>query len=151
MNRQHNHDRSDSISRSSGSLASQQAMEMVERHHHQSNGQLHHNHNHHHHHNNSPRLSVSDETRSHRLDLYSVPVFILEALVLIALANGAYYLHYEYYIEPFVSGFYCDDISLRQKFAKSEFTTQFIQEENELIVLALLIAVPITLVSLKYI
>lgn len=129
-----NNDNLDSISRStrSGSLSSQQAAEMV------TSGQ-----HHHHHH----QRRQANESRPHSLDLYSVPVFILELLVLVGLGFAAYYLHYEYYIEPYLSGFYCDDITIRQQFAKSEFTRQFIQRENELVVLTLLIAVPVTIVS----
>lgn len=142
MNRHsHNHiDNSDSVSRSSGSLASQQAVEMVTA----GNAGQHHNlHNSSHQHSNRQL----DESRPHRLDLYSVPVFIVESFVLAALAFIAYYLHYEYYIEPFVFGFYCDDNSLGQKFSKSEFTEQFIKQDHELTVLCLLIAVPVTMVS----
>lgn len=146
MNR-HNHiDNSDSVSRSSGSLASQQAVEMANGAGHQLQQQQQHNHNQRH---SAHGARQADESRPHRLDLYSVPVFILEVLVLAALAFVAYYLHYEYYIEPFVFGFYCDDSSLGHKFAKSEFTEQFIKHDHELTVLCLLIAVPITMVSFR--
>lgn len=85
--------------------------------------------------------------RPHKLDLYSIPVFLLESLILSALGYAAYFLHFQYKLAPLLSGFYCDDISLRQSFSESKFTQQFIQPDNELTVLVLLIVVPIVVVS----
>lgn len=82
----------------------------------------------------------------HKLDLYSLPVFCLELLILIGLAFSAYYIHFVHYIEPMVSGFYCDDINYRQRYQQSELTKQFQQPQNELTVLALLLATPISFI-----
>lgn len=60
------------------------------------------------------------ESRSHKLDLYSIPVFLLEVIVLAGLAYAAYYIHFEYQHEPLISGFYCDDTSYRHNYDRSD-------------------------------
>lgn len=87
------------------------------------------------------------QQRPHKLDLYSIPVFLLECIILTALGYAAYFLHFQYKLEPLLSGFYCDDISLRQKFSENRLTQQFIESDRELTVLALLLAVPLAVVS----
>lgn len=82
-----------------------------------------------------------------KLDLYSIPVFILELGILIGLGFSAHYIHFQYKHEPYLSGFYCDDISLRNEYTESKLTEQFTRPDNELVVLALLLAVPIIVVS----
>lgn len=89
----------------------------------------------------------SDTPRPHRLDLYSIPVFILEVFVLALLALSAYFIHNLYYLEPLVTGFYCDDKSYRNVFKESDLTKHLVHEQDELTVLGLLIAIPITFVS----
>lgn len=86
--------------------------------------------------------------RSHKLDLYSIPVFLLEALVLIGLAYLGQYVHFQYNHKPLISGFYCDDISYRQQFVETKLTRLFSQPQNELTVVVLLLAIPIVLVSM---
>ena len=81
-----------------------------------------------------------------KLDLYSIPVFILEVIILIGLAYSAHFIHFQYKHEPYLSGFYCDDISLRNEYTESKLTQQFTQPDNEIVVLALLLAVPIIVV-----
>lgn len=90
----------------------------------------------------------SEHSRPHRLDLYSVPVFILEVLVLSVLVLFAYFIHYLYYLEPLVTGFYCDDTALRNNFHETDLTKHLIQVQDQVIILALLIAIPITFVSI---
>lgn len=90
---------------------------------------------------------ATNEARPHRLDLYSIPVFLLELLVLGGLAYSAYFIHFQYKHEPLISGFYCDDISLRQHFVESKIIQQFSRQDNELVIVVLFLAVPVVLVS----
>lgn len=85
--------------------------------------------------------------KSHKLDLYSIPVFLLEVLVLIGLAFLAHYIHFQYHYKPLISGFYCDDMSYRHQFVETKLTRIFSEEDNELTAIALILAVPIVLVS----
>lgn len=82
-----------------------------------------------------------------KLDLYSIPVFLIETLILLVLTYSAYYLHFQYKPDPYLSGFYCDDISLRHEYSETKLTEQFNKPDNELVVLSLLLAVPIIVVS----
>lgn len=91
----------------------------------------------------------SNNDKSHKLDLYSIPVFLLEVLVLIGLAYFAQYVHFQYHHRPLLSGFYCDDISYRQQFVETKLTRMFSQQQNELTLVALLLVVPIVLVSIS--
>lgn len=88
--------------------------------------------------------------RPHKLDLYSIPVFLLEVVVLVGLAYLAHFVHFQAKFEPLISGFYCDDISLRQHFIETKFIQQFTRPDNEIVVLALLLAVPIVTVGCLY-
>lgn len=88
-----------------------------------------------------------DAHQSDKLDLYSVPVFVLELLLLIGLAFAAHHIHFQYKHEPYLTGFYCDDISIRHEFHESKLTEQFEHSDNELVVLSLLLIVPIVVVS----
>lgn len=92
-------------------------------------------------------LEQQQQNRPHKLDYYSIPVFLLEVIVLLGLTYSAYYIHFQYKHEPNVSGFYCDDTTLRQHFVQTNFVRSFIKEDNEIVVIGLLLAVPITLVS----
>lgn len=94
-----------------------------------------------------PIASPAGLGRPHKLDLYSIPVFLLEVLVLCCLAAAAYYIHFQYHHEPLLSGFYCDEVALRHTFTEDKFIQQFSREDTEQVVLALLLAVPIVLVS----
>lgn len=85
--------------------------------------------------------------RSHRLDLYSVPVFLLELALLAGLAYSAYFVHFQLRYEPLVSGFYCDDVAYRQQYVESPFTKFLSNRNNEPVALALALAVPVVLVS----
>lgn len=89
----------------------------------------------------------SNTDKSHKLDLYSIPVFLLEVLVLIGLAYFGHYVHFQYHHKPLLSGFYCDDISYRQQFVETKLTRVFSQPQNELTMVSLLLVVPIVLVS----
>lgn len=84
-----------------------------------------------------------------KLDLYSLPVFLLEFIVLTGLTYSAHYLHFQYKPDPYLSGFYCDDINLRHEYTESKLTEQFNKPDNELVVLSLLMAVPIIVVSIS--
>lgn len=95
-------------------------------------------------------LGGSRRNRPHKLDLYSVPVFLLEVIVLAGLVYGAYYLHFQYDHKPLISGFYCDDISYRQQFLDRNLAQGFTRQDNELVVLSLLLAVPIVTVSIVF-
>lgn len=88
-------------------------------------------------------------TKQYKIDLYSIPVFLLEVIILLLLAYSAYYIHFQYKHEPLINGFYCDDISYRQQFAESTLTKKFILKSDELTVTALLLAVPIVVVSIQ--
>lgn len=88
-----------------------------------------------------------DIHQSDKLDLYSVPVFVLELLLLIGLAFAAHHIHFQYKHEPYLTGFYCDDISIRHEFHESKLTEQFEHNDNELVVLSLLLVMPIVVVS----
>jgi hypothetical protein len=85
--------------------------------------------------------------QSDKLDLYSVPVFVLELIILVGLAFAAHHIHFQYKHEPYLTGFYCDDISIRHDFRESKLVEQFARPDNELVVLSLLLAVPIVVVS----
>lgn len=92
---------------------------------------------------------VRRRQRPHALDLYSIPVFLLELVLLGALGVFAYMLHFEWRPAPFLSGIYCDDQELNHEFRASPFASeQFLSRDKETMVLALLLAVPITVVSL---
>mgnify|MGYP003729643463 CR=1 FL=1 len=84
--------------------------------------------------------------RSHKLDLYSIPVFFLELLVLTGLGYSAYYLHFQHNHDPFVSGFYCDDISYRQQYLESKLTQHFSKRHNEITIVILLLTVPLVFI-----
>jgi len=86
--------------------------------------------------------------RAHKLDLYSIPVFLLESLLLAGLAYLAYFVHFQYKLKPMISGFYCDDSSLRQEFSETKLTKQFDHRDNEMTLIILLIVVPIVIVSI---
>lgn len=85
--------------------------------------------------------------KPHKLDLYSIPVFLLEVIILLGLAYLAHFLHFQYKHEPLISGFYCDDTAYRQHFIESNFSKAFSDEKNELPSVALALVVPIVLVS----
>lgn len=101
---------------------------------------------HHHHRSGSQGNQNQLEPRNHKLDLYSIPVFLLELLVLCGLAYGAYYSHFQYKHSPMINGFYCDDTSYRQEYQETAWTKQFNGKEEELYVLLTLLAVPILLI-----
>lgn len=46
--------------------------------------------------------------KQYKIDLYSVPVFVLEILILAGLAYAAFLIHFHYSVlhQPFISGFY---------------------------------------------
>lgn len=88
-----------------------------------------------------------DAHQPDKLDLYSVPVFVLELIILIGLAFSAHYIHFQHKHEPYLTGFYCDDISLRHEYRESKLTEQFTRPDNELVVLSLLLVVPLVVVS----
>ena len=88
-----------------------------------------------------------DAHQSDKLDLYSVPVFVLELVILVGLAFAAHHIHFQYKREPYLTGFYCDDISIRHEFRESTMVEQFSRPDNELVVLSLLLIVPIVVVS----
>lgn len=89
---------------------------------------------------------TAQERRPHKLDLYSIPVFLLELGVLVCLGLFAHFVHFQYKHEPNLSGFYCDDYTLRHNYVESKLLRQFTEADNELVVLALLLAVPIVLI-----
>lgn len=89
-----------------------------------------------------------DAHQSDKLDLYSVPVFVLELIILVGLAFAAHHIHFQYKHEPYLTGFYCDDISIRHEYRESKLAEQFSRPDNELVVLSLLLAVPIVVVSM---
>lgn len=88
-----------------------------------------------------------DAHQSDKLDLYSVPVFVLELVILVGLAFTAHHIHFQYKHEPYLTGFYCDDISIRHEYRESKLAEQFSRPDNELVVLSLLLVVPIVVVS----
>lgn len=90
------------------------------------------------------------KSRPHKVDLYSIPVFCLELIVLAGLAFAAYFIHFQYQHEPLISGFYCDDVAFRQQPIDSLVASQFSKLDNELTVVVLLIAIPIVIVSLSF-
>ena len=91
--------------------------------------------------------AVGGGRRAHKLDLYSIPVFLLECLAIAGLAYAAYFIHFQYKLKPLLSGFYCDDISLRQSFSENAYTKLFRRPDNELMMLGGLLVVPLMVVS----
>lgn len=89
----------------------------------------------------------SGTRRAHKVDLYSIPVFCLELIILAGLGFAAYYIHFEYPHEPLLSGFYCDDLSYQKQPLDTLITKQFSKIDNELTVSALVATVPIVIVS----
>lgn len=89
--------------------------------------------------------------RTHKVDLYSIPVFCLELIILVGLAFVAYSIHFEYQHEPLLSGFYCDDLSYRKQPLDTLITKQFTKTDNELTLTALAVVVPIVIVSIDQI
>lgn len=85
--------------------------------------------------------------KPHKLDLYSIPVFLLEVIVLLGLAYLAAFIHFQYHHASYISGFYCDDTSFRQQFTNSNYTKYFSDKDLELATVVLLLAVPIVLVG----
>lgn len=61
-------------------------------------------------------VTNSRKTARQKTDYYSVPVFIFELLALSATAFFIYWFHYEHQEDAWLSGFYCDDFSLKQAF-----------------------------------
>lgn len=92
--------------------------------------------------------SPDSKSRSHKVDLYSIPVFCLEIIILAGLAFAAYFIHFQYQHEPLISGFYCDDVAFRQQPIDSLVATQFSKFDSELTVVVLLLAIPIVIVSM---
>lgn len=91
--------------------------------------------------------ATNGRQQTKHLDYYSIPVFLLECIVLCALAYLAYYLHFEHEHEPQISGFYCDEAAYRQQLIETKFTKQFSVRDNELVVVVALLAIPIVIVS----
>lgn len=87
------------------------------------------------------------EGQSDKLDLYSIPVFLIELLILLGLAYAAHFIHFQHKPEPYLTGFYCDDIDFRHQYSESKLTEQFNKPDNELVLLAILLAAPILVVS----
>lgn len=95
-------------------------------------------------------VTMDSPHSSSKLDLYSIPVFLLEVVILIGLAFAAHYIHFQHKHEPYLTGFYCDDISLRHEYHDSKLTEQFTRPDNELVILGLLLVVPIVMVSVNH-
>lgn len=88
--------------------------------------------------------------KKHKLDLYSIPVFLLEVLILCALSYAAQFIHFQYHNDSFVDGFYCDDTTLRQHYKDDgSFVQLFNQKQNEATFVVIVAMVPIILVSIK--
>lgn len=85
--------------------------------------------------------------RSHKLDLYSIPVFLLEVIILICLAYLAQFIHFQYQHDSMPAGFYCDDISYRQNRIEDKFIQIFSHKRDELTFVAGILVVPVVLVS----
>lgn len=86
---------------------------------------------------------------SYKLDLYSIPVFLLEVIILIGLGYSAYYLHLERQHEPLVSGFYCDDVAYRHRLIESNVIKRLTRKESELTLLIVVFTIPIVIVSIS--
>lgn len=87
--------------------------------------------------------------KSYKIDLYSIPVFLVELAVLAGLAYVAYLFHFQYTPEPFISGFYCDDISYRQRYNPARYTKKFDHQLDMLTIISLLAVAPVLMVSIK--
>lgn len=84
--------------------------------------------------------------KSYRIDLYSIPVFLIELAVLAGLAYAAFILHFQFKPEPFVSGFYCDDTTYRQHYDSTRWTKKFDRQLDLLTIVSLLAVAPILMV-----
>lgn len=85
---------------------------------------------------------------TYKLDLYSIPVFILEVIILLSLGFTAFFIHCKFKHEPLVTGVYCDDTAYRQSFNQSKFTDLFIVKEEEFMFIICLLIIPIIMVSI---
>lgn len=87
--------------------------------------------------------------KQHKLDLYSIPVFLLEVIILIGLAYLAQFVHFQLQHDSMPAGFYCDDISYRKNRIEDKFTQIFSHRRDELTFVAGILVVPVVLVSIN--
>lgn len=89
--------------------------------------------------------------KSYKIDLYSIPVFLVELAVLSGLAYAAFVLHFQFKPEPFVTGFYCDDTAYRQYYDPTRWTKKFDRQLDMLTIISMLAVAPILMVSRPFI